>query len=306
MNESGLQPTTVVNMKVGEQTGNGIGGVTPVSEPDFDVTATTPTAETSLSAMVTMTSPTTTDMNTTTNHSDSLNNTDVPYDLLLDDELNGFFDDEDAISTTTDEGRMSYYLDRKNSGNAASADVAVSAVDTNRTRMNTTSGTSNADMSEVGDTNNTQTVAVPTETPGNQQLEQEHDASSLSSSNNRLPLNQHHHTKRSDIHTTSSDFPSPVEHLPVQQPSPLPVASSTATKSCVNNASAVVVKRGNNSIVDELNLDDIVIDGVEPTLPWHSELFDSSHRQAMIRLMYVPVTVQKTPRCPNIQMWRRT
>jgi hypothetical protein len=33
--------------------------------------------------------------------------------------------------------------------------------------------------------------------------------------------------------------------------------------------------------------DDIIIDGTEPTLPWHNESLDRPLRQAMIRIMYV-------------------
>ena len=102
MDGANLQPTTP---NVNNESRDGVQGVAMSSDTDFAAPAPTQTTATTLSAVVTMPSASTAVVNTSV--------TEVPYDLLLDDELNGFFDDEDAISTSTDEGGMGYYFDKK-------------------------------------------------------------------------------------------------------------------------------------------------------------------------------------------------
>ena len=200
-------------------------------------------------------------------------NTDVPYDLLLDDELNGFFDDDDAISTTTDEGELGAYslLDQKNSVDSDNRDVATTAgtdEDTPPTdATSATSGRNEVDMQQY-----IRGVA-PTALTGHQQQE---------CTNNDHLLACHDPSNKSiDI------YPFPLKHAHQQHP-------STSTLSIKNNLSSVVVNERKSITMDELNVDEIVIDGVEPTLVWHNEQIDRHHRQAMIGLMYVVVTEMKT------------
>ena len=90
------------------------------------------------------------------------------------------------------------------------------------------------------------------------------------------------------VNVYSSELPTPSEklhHRQVQQPT----VSSTTNSTVPDYKTSAIVGKGATSVVDDLGTDDIVIDGVEPTLIWHNEQFDKHHRQAMIRLVYVAV-----------------
>jgi hypothetical protein len=224
------QSTPDVNTNVKGQEGDGDEGVLTRSETDFAVAANSP-------AIV--------DANKDTIDS---NIADVPYDLLLDDELNGFFDNEDAISTNTDEGRMGYYLDKNNTEACTTLAPADSTSD------------------------------FPVATVNQPQQVQEHDET-ISMKSDFLPMN---HSQN-----YNSEYPIPLENLHDQQPQP--AVSCSTTNVAPSNETSIVVSKEGNSVMDELNMDDIIIDGVEPTLTWHNEQVDKQHRQAMIRLMYVIV-----------------
>jgi hypothetical protein len=285
MNETNLQQSTPdVNTNMDERQGDGVGGVNTSSEADLVATAAAQTAATSLAAVVTMTAATSADITTNTGTDTIYNNGDVPYDLLLDDELNGFFDDEDAISTTTDEGGMSYYLNQKNTASNDDVDAAASGtgVDTALTDTSAAAAAAAAGSNEVGTQRDIQRVAVPIASTGNQHQ--------VCTNNNQLPTNTHPHNNSIDMYT--SDLPIPLGHAQ-QPPSAM---TSTTIASNKSNAQKIVAKGGSSSVMDELNMDDIVIDGVEPTLAWHNEQFDRPHRQAMIRLMYVPVVATEMKR----------
>lgn len=278
MNETDLQQSTPdVNTNMDERQGDGVGGVSTSSEADLVATAAAQTAATSLAAIVTMTAATSADITAST---DTIYNSgDVPYDLLLDDELNGFFDDEDAISTTTDEGGMSYYLDRKHTTSIDDGDVTAAAA--SGTTMDTapTDTSAAAGSNEVGKQNDIHRLAVPIAPTGIQHQE--------GTNNNQLPTSPHPHNNSVDMYT--SDVPIPLGHAH----SLLSAMTSTTTVSSKNNAPKIVAKVGNSSVMDELNMDDIVIDGVEPTLAWHNEQFDRHHRQAMIRLIVTLLKARK-------------
>jgi hypothetical protein len=290
MNESNLQQrTSIVQSNQDQQAGEGDAIMSYGTENEVTV-ATPTTAATSLAPVVTMTSATNPDINPINTTGSSVtavhnyNDTDIPYDLLLDDELNGFFDDEDAISTTTDEGRMGFGFFTKNStpnddgsAAAASSDPAVGTASTDK--ITATVGSIN---NEDGKGSNVQGVAAAAAAA----TTTEHLASERASHEFLSTSQQHSYNK-------DSTDPIPLDHLhhhhhhQQQRHETLPTAvSSTATASLKNDTSTIVVKGGNTSVMDASNLDDdIIIDGVEPTAAWHSPNFDRHHRQAMIQLM---------------------
>lgn len=234
-----------VNIIVEGQECDGDGGVLTISEANFGVTANS-------QAIV--------DVNKDTMSSIA----DVPYDLLLDDELNGFFDDEDAISTNTDEGRMDYYSEKNN--------TTTTCTRSNDDRRGITLGVETAPTGTTSDI----ISKLPVATANQQQQVQEHDEST-SLSRDILPVN---HSQN-----YGNEYSIPSENLHHQQSRP---TVSGTTKVAPSNETSIVVNKG-NSVMDELSVDAIIIDGVQPTLPWHNEQFDKHHRQAMIRLMYVVV-----------------
>ena len=117
---------------------------------------------------------------------------------------------------------------------------------------------------------------LPVATANQQQQVQEHDEST-NMSRDFLPVN---HSQN-----YGSEYPIPSENLHHEPSRP---TISGSNKAAPSNETSIVVNKG-NSVMDELSVDDIIIDGVQPTLPWHNEQLDKHHRQAMIRLMYVVV-----------------